>query len=108
LQEVQALLKLFHGAIERGSEKVDVQSPRMSGIVDADADTILSGLIAFDTAAVFVAGGGSSSRHVSFTDLRSQGWMILIAVRSPNCGRKEPDLCLETLRGKVRFPGRPP
>ena len=54
-QEIQAFFELFHGAVEGRSEEVDVQRPGMPRVVHAKPDAILAGLIALDTAAVFVA-----------------------------------------------------
>src|ERR1700684_4296209 len=64
LQEVERLLQLFHGAIERRRQKKHAKRPRMPGVMDPDADAVLPTLILFDAAAVIVADVRGADWHV--------------------------------------------
>jgi hypothetical protein len=54
LQKVQALFQLLHAPIKRGSQKKDAKRPGVAWVSCLNADTILTRLVAFHTAAIFV------------------------------------------------------
>src|SRR5271155_6188697 len=63
LQEVQRLLKLFHGPIKGRSEEEDAQRPSVTGVGSLDPDAIFPALIAFHAATVFISNDGRACAH---------------------------------------------
>ena len=58
LEELQRLLKLLHGAVEGTGKEEDAEGPGVPRVENAQADAILSPLIALNAAAIVVANCG--------------------------------------------------
>src|SRR4029077_13490803 len=57
LEEVQAFLELFHGAIERAGQEINAERPGVARIMHLNAHTVFAPLIAFHAAAVVITSG---------------------------------------------------